>query len=276
MTNQSPNLDSLRQAPRALRENPILFVPVMVVMALQLPQLVLRSTNPILSSIVSFGVLLVILVMMPFFQGGLIGMADEALDGRTTIQTFVAEGKSNYMSILVAYLALMAINFALGIVVFFIAIFGGTILLQEGGLQTANTAVLAGGSIVVALIFLVYLLFIFFVQFYGQAIVLEEKGVIDGIKRSASVVRHHLVSTLGYSLIGAVVGGVAGSIFATTSILLSPQSTPMLVLPEPTLSMVIGLGVITVVCGVLVGSFFAVYSVSFYRAITRQAKATAT
>jgi len=267
MSNSSPVLSSLRRTPNTLRENPVLFVPVLIVMVFQLPQLALQSIDPILSSIVSLGLSLVFIVVLPFFQGGLIGMADEALDGRTTLRTFVEDGKSNYISILVAYLALMAINFVLGMIAFVGAIFGGAVHFQSGGLQSANTALLAVIAVIVAVVLLVYLFLIFFAQFYGQAIVLEDLGVVDGFKRSISVVRHHLVSTLGYSLLGVIIGGLAGVVFAAVSIILSPQSTTMFAFPDPSLPIVVGVGLIVVAGGILFGGFFAVYSVWFYRAI---------
>jgi hypothetical protein len=239
-------------------------------MLFQIPQLALQSINPLLSSIVSFGLSLVFIAVIPFFQGGLIGMADEALDGRTALQTFINDGKANYVSILVAYLALMAVNFVLGMIAFFGAIFGGVFVFESGGLQSANVAVLAVIGVIVALVLLVYLLLIFFVQFYGQAIVLEDLGVVNGIKRSISVVRHHLVSTLGYSLIGVIIGGLAGLVFGAASIIMSPQSTTMFSLPEPTLPIVVGMSLVVIAGGILFGGFFAVYSVAFYRLITRQ------
>ena len=107
-------LNALRRTPGALRRNPVLFVPILVISLFQVPQLALQAVNPLLSSIVSLGLSLVLLVVMPFFQGGLIAMADEALDGRTAVQTFIEAGKTNYVSILVASLALMAVNFVLG------------------------------------------------------------------------------------------------------------------------------------------------------------------
>lgn len=262
-------LSSLRRTPSAPLTNPVLFVPVLIVMLFQVPQLALQSVNPFLSSIVSLGLSLVFIAVIPFFQGGLIGMADEALHGRTTLQRFIDDGKSNYVSILVGYLALMAINLVLGMIAFFVAIFGGVVLFQGGGLQSANSTliVVIGGIVAVAL--LSYLLLVFFVQFYGQAIVLEELGVVDGFKRSVSVVRHHLVSTLGYSLIGAVVGGVVGMVFGAASIIISPQSTTAFNLPEPSLPIIAGMALAVIVGGTLFGGFFAVYTVSFYRAITR-------
>jgi hypothetical protein len=268
MTNSSPALNSLRQTPSTLLENPILFVPVVILMAFQVPQLALQSTNPFLSGIVSLGLSSVFIVVMPFFQGGLIGMADEAIDRRTTFQTFIEEGKSNYVSILVAYFGLMAINFLLGMIAFVGVIFGGALLFQNGDPQSVTTGGLAVVSLIVAIVFLMYLLLLFFAQFYGQAIVLDGRNVVGGFKQSISVVRHHLVSTLGYSLIGAIVGGLAGIIFTAASVILSPQPPAMFALPDPSFPIVVSTALIVALAGVLVGGFLTVYSVSFYRAIT--------
>lgn len=268
MTNSSPALNSLRQTPSTLLENPILFVPVVILMAFQVPQLALQSTDPFLSGIVSLGLSSVLIVVMPFFQGGLIGMADEAIDRRTTFQTFIEEGKSNYVSILVAYFGLMAINFLLGMIAFVGVIFGGALLFQNGDPQSVTTGGLAVVSLIVAIVFLMYLLLLFFAQFYGQAIVLDGRNVVGGFKQSISVVRHHLVSTLGYSLIGAIVGGLAGIIFTAASVILSPQPPAMFALPDPSLPIVVSTALIVALAGVLVGGFLTVYSVSFYRAIT--------
>jgi hypothetical protein len=268
MTNSSPALNSLRQTPSTLLENPILFVPVVILMAFQVPQLALQSTNPFLSGIVSLGLSSVFIVVMPFFQGGLIGMADEAIDRRTTFQTFIEEGKSNYVSILVAYFGLMAINFLLGMIAFVGVIFGGALLFQNGDPQSVTTGGLAVVSLIVAIVFLMYLLLLFFAQFYGQAIVLDGRNVVGGFKQSISVVRHHLVSTLGYSLIGAIVGGLAGIIFTAASVILSPQPPAMFALPDPSFPIVVSTALIVAIAGVLGGGFLTVYSVSFYRALT--------
>jgi len=269
MTNSLPALRSLRRTPSALLDNPVLFVPVVLVLVLQLLQLALQSIDPILSSIVSIGLSLVFVVVVPFFQGGLIGMADEALDGRTTLQTFVDEGKSNYVSILVAYLAVMAVNFVLGSIAFFGAIFGGAVFFQSGGPQALNTGSIAVIAVLVAVVLLLYLGLVFFAQFYGQAIVLEDMGVVDGIKRSISVVRQHLVSTLGYSLLGVIIGGLAGIVLAAGALVLSPQSTTLFAISDPSLPIVVGVSLVVVAGGLLFGGFFTVYSVSFCCSVTR-------
>lgn len=259
-------LNALRRTPGALQRNPVLFVPVLVIMLFQVPQLVLQSINPLLASVASLGLSLVFIIVIPFFQGGIIGMADEALDGRTSLDSFVREGKSNYVSLLVAYLLLLAINFAIGIVGFFVALFGGVALLANGG-EGPNFVALAIIGVIVALLVLAYLVVVFFIQFYGQAIVIDDLGAVDGLKHSYAVVRSHLVSVLGYSVLVGILGGLAGGVFAIASMLVSPQSTTVLSLPQLSMVGTIGVALLIVVLGALFGGFFGVYSVAFYRTI---------
>ncbi|MFC7174451.1 hypothetical protein ACFQL0_16020 [Haloplanus litoreus] len=176
---------------------------------------------------------LVFIFIMPFFQAGIVGMADEALDGQTSLESFVREGKSNYVSILVVSLVLVAVNFALGFVAFFVAIFGGFAAYSDTGGVGIGVLVIIG--LIVALVVLAYLLVLFFVQFYSQAIVIDDLGAVGGLKHSVSVVRHHLVSTLGYSVLVGILGGIAGGVFAIGSLLTSPQSPSTLPLPQVSL-----------------------------------------
>lgn len=262
-------LNTLRRTPSALRRNPVLFIPILVLSLFQIPQLALQAVNPLLSSIVSLGLSLVLLVVMPFFQGGLIGMADEALDGKTALQTFMDAGKANYVSILVAYLGLMAVNFVLGMFAFFVGVVGAVFVLGSGGLASANIATLAVIGLVVAIVILLYLIVLFCLQFYGQAIVLDDMGAVDGLKHSVSVVRQHILSTLGYSILVGVLGGVFGGIVGVFSLLLSPESTTAFHLPELSLPLLAVVGLLALVVSVVFSGFFAVYSVSFYRGLTR-------
>lgn len=259
-------LKALRRTPSALVRNPALFVPVLALMALQIPQLVLQSVSPLIGGLVSLAMSLVFVVVVPFFQGGLLGMADEALDGRTSLGTFVKDGKSNYVSIFVVYLVLMAVNFLLGMVAFFAAV-GGVIAVGGGGLRSANVAVLAVLAVVGLLVVAAYVLVVFFVQFYGQAIVIDGLGAVDGVKRSLSVVRNNLVSTLGYSALGVVVGAVAGAVFGGASLFLSPQTASAFALPEPSIAVGVVVALVVVAGGTAFGAFFAVFSVSFYREV---------
>lgn len=262
-------LNALHRTLSALRRSPVLFVPILVVSLLQMLQLVLRPSNPLLNSVVSLGSSIVFIVITPFIQGGLVAMANEALDGHTALQTFINDGKANYVSLLVAYLVLMAINFVLGIIVFFVALFSGALFLGVGSLESANIAALAAIGIIVAIIALLYILAFFFFQFYSQAIVLDDKNAIDGLKHSVSVVRQHIVSTLGYSILVGVLGGVLGGVFGVLVLLLLPELATVFGLPELSLMTMVVVGLLLLVIETLFGGFFRVYSVSFYREITR-------
>lgn len=259
-------LKALRRTPGALRRSPVLFAPVLVILLFQVPQLVLQSVNPLVASVVSLGLSLLFVFVMPFFQAGIVGMADEALDGRTSLERFLDEGRSNYVSILVAYLLLVAVNFVIGFVVFFAAIFGGIAFFGDVG-GGANLAVLGTVGAIAGVLVLAYLLFVFFVQFYAQAIVIDDFGAVAGIEHSVSVVRQHLVSTLGYTLLVTVLGGVAGLVFAVAGLLVSPRSAAVLPLPELSLVGTVGVAVLVALLGTLFGGFFAVYSVAFYRTL---------
>jgi hypothetical protein len=259
-------LNALRQTPSALQRNPVLFVPVFVILLFQVPQLVLQAVDPLLASLVSFAFSILFVFVLPFFQGGIVGMADEALDGQTSLDSFVDAGRSNYVSLFVAYLVVLAVNVAIGIVAFFAAIpVGAAFLADLGG--SVGLAVLVVAGLILLLVGLAYLLFLFFVQFYGQAIVIDDLGAVDGLTHSVRVVRRNLASTLGYTVLVAVLGGLAGIVFAVPSILGAPQTTSALALPRLSVVATAGATVVAVALGTLFGGFFSVYSVAFYRAI---------
>lgn len=261
-------LNALRRTPGAIRRNPVLFVPVLVLLLFQVPQLVLQSTNPFLASVVSAGISLVFVFVVPFFQGGLVGMAAEALDGSTSMQTFLAEGRGHYVSLLIGYLVLVAVNFVVGFVAFVAGIVGGIAFFTDAvGSVGLVVLVVAGG--IVALAVLAYLVLVFFVQFYGHAIVLDDLGVAEGFGHSVSLVRHNLWSTFGYSLLVGGLGGVAGVVFGIASVLSSPRpptSVPVVV-PELSMEAVVAGATIALLIGSLFGAFFGVFSVAFYRSI---------
>lgn len=258
-------LNALQRSPGALLRNSVLVIPVLIVGLFQLPQLLLQAVNPLLSSFVSLGISALFLFVAPFFQGGIIGMSDEALEGRTRLGSFLADGKAHYVRMLVAYLLLFVVGLVL-FIVFFVLSFVLSILVLP------NLAVSGFAIGVVGLLFLVsyvpMLLFVFFVQFYGQAIVLDDEGAMGGIKRSVNLVRQNLLSTFGYSLIGAVFGGGLGAVLAGLSMVASPQSAQVFDLPEISFPTLAAAMLVVVVLASVVGSFLAVFSVAFYRDIS--------
>ncbi|WP_435065161.1 hypothetical protein [Halobaculum sp. EA56] len=255
---------ALRRTPSALARNPVVFVPAFALSALQVPQLLLQSSAPLVAAGVSILGSLLSVVLAPFVQGGLFGMADEALDGRTSLSTFLREGRDNYVTLFVVYLLLIGLNLALGVLVFIGAVVGvfGVAAGDGGGPGAVLLAVaaLVGGGVLLA-----YLLVVFLIQFYGQAVVLDGLGAVDSLRHSAGLVRRNLASVLGYTLVVGALSAAFGIAVALASAAgaTPPAADPFAVgLPSPADAAVAAL----VLAGsTLFGGAFGVLSVAFYR-----------
>lgn len=277
-------LHALRPAVGGIARNPVLLLVTALYGLTQVPSFIVPSTRPVLAALVSLATFGVLVLALPFFQGGLLGMASEAIAGRTGLRTLVAAGKDNYVSLLLAYLVLLAINFAFGFVAFIgglIVVVGGVASMPTGapgvGVDPTLLALLAvvGGGFLLA-----YLLVTFAVQFYAHAIVLDDADLVDGFRRSVGLVRSNLVSVVGYTLV-LLAGSVAlGTLAAVASIVFGPQSagaaaTPLadLVPVEPTLPVLVVAGVGYLLLTSVFAAFYATYSVAFYESV-RPAPAT--
>jgi len=250
-------LQALQRTPGALKRAPGLLVPQLIVFVLLLPQLLLQSAAPLLSSLVSLGVSGIFLVVTPFIQGGMFGMADEALRGRSSLSRFFADGKSNYVQLLIAYVLLLVVNGVLGVV----AVFAGVGALLGHG--TTGLVLLA----VVAVVGLLYLLVTFFVQFYGQAIVVDGESAIAAFTRSYRVVRANLLGTIGYLVVAVLVGGVAGGLYGGLSVLAMPDAAAY-GLPALSTPMLVVVGLLAAVVGSVVSAFSLTFSVAVYDEFT--------
>jgi len=272
-------IQALSTAGSAVKRNPVLFVVVAAFGMLQIPGTVAQSINPVLGSVVSMGLSGVLMLVMPFFFGGLIAMANESIDGQTSIDTLIAEGKDNYISILVVYIGLIALYSVLIFVGVFVAAIVATFVLgfgsTSGGPSFAALAVI--GVMGLAGIFL-YLGSIFFIQFFAHAIVLDDLGAVDSVKRSVGCVRQNLLTVFGYSLIVGSVGAIAGGVGAVISLLSSssftgpagsttPTPEPLASLPTIGTAEAVGLTVVLVLVSTFTGGIFSVYSTIVYRSI---------
>ncbi|WP_277554191.1 hypothetical protein [Halobaculum limi] len=256
-------LSALRRTPSALVRNPVVLVPVLVLSALQTPQLLLQSRAPLLASAISLVLSLLYLVAVPFVHAGLVGMADEALDGHTSLATFVGEGVANFVQVFLVYLAVVAVNLLFGLITIF-GVFVAVVSLYPGG-GTPSTPVLAGLAILGGGFLLAYVLLAFFVQFYAQAIVIDDCDAVESIRRSASLVSSNLVSVVGYSLVVAVLAGGFGLVGAAASLLSQPNGPAMSVVSGLPTVPPVAIAVVIVVGGTLFGGFLGVFSVSYYR-----------
>jgi hypothetical protein len=249
----------------------------------QLPNLLVQPTSPVLASVISLVTFGVLVLVLPFFQGGLLGMADEALDGGTGLGTLVATGKANYVSLLLGYFVLLAVNMIFGFIAFMgalIVVIGGSVAGMGGDGAAAVDAPTLGFdptllvvAAVVAVVFvLAYLLVAFFVQFYAHAVVLDDAELVDGFRRSAGLVRSNLLSVFGYTALLTVGGAVVGLLAGGGSLLFGPQQPPgspfaAVVSIEPTTAILAAVALGYVLLTGVVGAFYATYSVAFYRSI---------
>jgi len=193
-------VQSLRTATGALSRNPVLFLGGLAYALVVLPQRALQLAGiplaPALLQLVTFFV-------TPFVLAGVVGMAREALDGDTAFDAFTATGKGRYVDLLLATLVEFGIQLAFGVAFLVLAM----IALVAGG-GGAGPAALVGAALGV-LLALAYLVVLFLVQFYPVIVVVDDAGPVDAITDSVDFVRANVVSTLGYSVITVVLGGLA-------------------------------------------------------------------
>jgi len=251
-----------------------------------------QSTSPVLASAISLVTFGVMILVLPFFQGGLLGMADEAIAGEARLGTLVAVGKANYVPLLLGYFVLLAVNMIFGFLAFMGAIIviigGGSIAGMGGGVGTgmgggAGTGVdapvvgfdptlLAVVGVVAVGLVLAYLLVTFFVQFYAHAVVLDGSELVDGFRRSAGLVRSNLLSVFGYTVLLLVGSLLVGTLAAAASFVVGPQppGSPIaeLVPFDPSTGVVVVGAIGYVLLTGMAGAFYATYSVAFYRRIS--------
>jgi hypothetical protein len=269
-------LNALQQALGTAVREPVVLAVSMVIALLQIPVLLAQLLPPLLAAVASLGLNLLVILLVPFTQGGLLGLADSALDGRADARTFLAEGREHYVSMLGAYLVLLGVSIVASIAtIVLILVFGAGFGAAAAGLGGSgaggSSAVGAIGVVflgVIALAGLLVLLAFLFIQFYGQAIVIEDYGAVGGFKRSAGLVRQHFVSTLGFSVLVFLFSGTLGAATGVGSVALSGDGLSALGLDVSTLPVIAGIVVAIVLLNTLASTVYSLYSVAFYREIS--------
>lgn len=257
---------SLKRTPTVLLKHPIVFLPVLVFTVLQLagqvPQLL--SIDPVISALVSLALTGLYIFVMPFFQGGMIGIAnDAATDGRPSIGRFLTHGKENYLSLLGAYVFVVVLSIGFGFLIM-IGVFVGVLSVAAA---EGNALVTAAIGIVALVVGLLSVAVFVAIQFYSHAIVLENERAVDSFRRSVAVVRNNLFAVGGYLLVSIVGGGLSGGAYAAVYLQLIPPAASGEPAPTPDLvPAIVGLGGSAVLLTVF-GTVFLVFSVLFYRSI---------
>lgn len=260
-------LRSLRRAVAGLARNPVVFVVTAALALVQLPQLAAQAIGPAVATVASTVFGLGFVVVVPFVQGGAIAMADEALDGRTRLRTFVRAGRANYVQLLIGYALLLGVNMAIVVGGLLVGLLGAVVVFVLVPDPTSTVVPLVVLALIGLVVLLAYLAVAFVVQFYGQAIVLDDLPAVDGFKRSVRLVRDNPVPVVGYTLLAGSVGGLYGLVVGALSILLSTRPDAGLDVPQLTLAGQVGAALGVVVVTTLLGAVLLVYSVAFYRAI---------
>lgn len=273
-------LQALRPAVSGVVRNPILVAVAALFGLPQLPNLLVQSGQPILAGLLSLGTFAVMVLVLPFFQGGALGMASEALAGRTSLGTLVTVGKANYVSLLLGYFVLLALNLVFGFLTFMgalVAVVGGSVGGSVGGDAAAqgigaNTTLLAVVAIVGVGLLLAYVVVTLFIQFYAHAVVLDGTDLVSGFRRSVGLVRSNLLSVIGYTVILGAGSLVVGTLAAAASFVFAPQApgspTASIVSVDQTPALLVAGAVGYVLLVGVFGAFYATYSVAFYERIS--------
>ena len=256
-------IKSLTKAPGLLASNPVLFVPLFVLYLLSSIQTVSQSVAPLAGAIIALVMSGVLFFLGPLFQAGTIGMTNEAAtSSRTSLGTFVQDAKQHYVSVLGAYLGFVVIMIGLIIV----AVIAGGIVAAIYFFVSDSLVVVALGALVGLAVGIAYFAIAFLLQFYAHAIVIEDYGAVDGLKRSVSVVRDNLLAVGGYFLI-VFAGGAVLTVLYVGLLWLLP--IPFITEPATTVTLEIALleALLTVVVLAPFGAVYLVYSVLFYRTL---------
>lgn len=198
---------SLKDTVGVLSDNTILFAVGLMMAALVLPQTLMSQIGvPVLPFFLTIATFFVSI----FILAGLYAMAYEGLHrGSTSLETFKQMGKDRYLPLLGGTLIEVVIGFVFVFVASMILVFTVGFAIASafsGSGGEPELAALTGGGAIVGIaiagvVLLVYAVFMFFVQFYRIAIVVDKSNVIEGYKKSAALVRHNFLYTIGYSLI---------------------------------------------------------------------------
>lgn len=191
--------ESFRDGWTALRTTPSLLLAGGLLVALPLVgALELGAAEPIAE--------LATVLVLPFVLGGFLAMATTALrDGDPSLRSFVRAGQTNYLR-LVGGLVLFV--FGLGVVLTVVTTLGFApvvLVAVAGGADFVAMGAGLGAAVAIAASVAALAAGLLFLQFFAPAIVVEDRGVVDGLRRSVALVRRKLASAVGFTLLWAIV-----------------------------------------------------------------------
>lgn len=205
-------ISNLSTAGNVLRRNPIIFIATLISALVGNLAIVGQVASGTAGIVIALVTSLISVLLVPFFTGGILGMAEEGLTESTGLRTFFSKGVSNYLSILgggilvgvvfiVAYIAYLIVALIIG--------FSATAVLSAGERTAAGFLGLGFGLVFTLLVLLaipLFFLLYLFLYFFDVAIVVSDERAWSGVKRSAGFVRSHFVSAFGFIIITGILG----------------------------------------------------------------------
>lgn len=230
----------------------------------------------LLAAVLSFGISI---FAFPFVLGGLVGMANETFAGGSSVSTFVDAGTDNYVGLLSLTLLLAFVLFVWGIVLFFVVfvvlvvlslLFSGFLFGLGGVSSVGGMGTIGSGTAVVfaaiGIAFaLLWLIPVFLLQFAPGAIVIEDQGFGDAIKRSLSVLRNDVVSVAGFDAVVLALGLSSSAIGLAVLVGLGGGLQVVMGSGSPPFVALLGQTFVNVVLGTVVVAFQWSYYTAFYR-----------
>jgi len=265
---------SLSEAVGAVRTAPSLLLVSFAVVALQIPTLVTQQANVAAPSAVSLVSSIVSFFAGPIVLAGGVALAADALDGGGDLGSFVAGVQDHAVGVFVGYLGLLFVAAVFGVVGFVVFLIGGLFIGLGVVLGGGGTGVSVLGALAfLVLLFVVFVVPLLFVHFFGHAIVLDDQSVGDAFGRSVGVVRGNFLGMLGYGVVVfgfSFVAGLSGAVGSLGGAGTGGADTPSLAETVEWLPALSGTEVLALQAGglVLTGLSTAVFwpfSVAVYR-----------
>lgn len=257
-------IESARRAVDTLGRNPVIFAGAAFIALLSLPTYALQTTELAVFATAYAGVAFFV---SPFLTGGVLGMADEGLEGRTGFSTFVSSGRSHYVSLLLVailvtiVIAIVAAIGALVIVGIAIAALG----ISPGGLDVGTGSLAVLGVLVLGYVLVLVVLALVF-QFANPAVVVDDVGPIDALTQSYRTVRGNLLGAIGVGVFAFLLGGVLAGIPVTAASLAvqpGPADIPIPLTERAAYAIMFGWGTVSTI---LFNAFNNTMFVAFYEA----------
>jgi hypothetical protein len=193
-------VSAFKDGSDALRANPVLLVAGLFVgIGSQLQYVAHLIDSPILSA----GVSLAWVVVFPFVLGGFIGTARAAIDGKdASLAGFFAAAWTHYRPLFAGTVAFVMLVFGIAVGLGLAGFVFGLGAMALATVSEAAAFAVAVGSTAIWLLSI--LVAVMFVQFYDTAIVIEDKGVAESLRRSVELVRSNIRSVAGFSAVWVV------------------------------------------------------------------------